>query len=196
VEPTLQAWGEDVVGVIIMGGTNDALANINPSSRKLIRLYNPFLPDLPALDQYPRILKELVAAIYAHSSPFLQIVVMTPPLLGEDPDAPENEAIDAICDSIRELVRKSTMPSSSRERRASSSASGAQDDGRIETVNADGTPLVVKEPAAAQGEQRPGRASQASHHHQHHQHYHYYHHPQPHRHRRLHVIDWNRRMRK
>ncbi len=225
VEPTLQAFGDDVVGCILMAGTNDALANINPSSRKLIWCYNPppFLPDLPPLSAYPRILEELVATLYAHSSPFLQIVVLTPPLLGEDPAAPENAAIDQICEAIRGMVHKFTRgqgrgrgrgvsssgsssvgggSSADSERRASSSSSSSsalasqrlRENKRVEAVHADGTSLVAAVTgavAAAAAEQQQLSSAGVGHHHQHqHQHQH------QHGHRRLHVIDWNRRMRK
>lgn len=207
VEPTLAAHGPDVVGVIVMGGTNDALANLNPSSRKLIRVYNPHLPRLPPLVDFSRILEELVAAVHAHCSPFLHILVMTPPLLGEDPDALENEAIDQVCDAIRNIVRKLTKkPRSStsgggtstgsggggRERRASSSASGLREDGRIESVTVavtvDGAPLAMEQDRhphchhAPHTHRRRDRSHSRDRRHQHH--------------RRLHVIDWNRHMRR
>jgi hypothetical protein len=43
VEPVLRRQ-QDVVGVIVMGGTNDCLANLNASTRRLIAVHNPFLP--------------------------------------------------------------------------------------------------------------------------------------------------------
>lgn len=43
VQPTLKHYGDDIVGVVVLGGTNDVLANLNPSTRNLIRCYNPFL---------------------------------------------------------------------------------------------------------------------------------------------------------
>lgn len=33
----------DVVGVLLLGGTNDCLASLSPSATTLIRVYNPWL---------------------------------------------------------------------------------------------------------------------------------------------------------
>lgn len=107
--PLLQAFGGDVVGVVILGGTNDCLANLNASTRALIRLYNPFLRELPLLSEYTKILHDLLGTIYAHEvSSYIDICCVTPPMIAECPDSLENKLVDSVCDEIRATVRRIT----------------------------------------------------------------------------------------
>ncbi|GAB5029674.1 gdsl-like partial [Nannochloropsis oceanica] len=105
----LKTYGGDIVGVIILGGTNDCLANLNSSTRTLIRLYNPFLKELPPLTEYTKTLHKLLAMIYSHSaSSYIDICCVTPPIIAEFPSSPENVVVDSLCEAIRKTVRDFT----------------------------------------------------------------------------------------
>ena len=131
----LKTYGGDVVGVIILGGTNDCLANLNASTRTLIRLYNPFLKELPPLTEYTKTLHKLLATIYSHStSSYIDICCVTPPMIAEFPDSPENVVMDSLCEAIRKTVRDFTHSKNERVRSRGGSDSLVSSAGIVESA--------------------------------------------------------------
>jgi len=216
--PLLKTHGGDVVGVIIMGGTNDCLANLNASTRTLIRLYNPFLKEIPPLTEYTNILHALLATIYAHSaSPYIDICCVTPPMIAEFPGSPENVVVDSLCDAIRDTVRDFTHNKRDRARtRGSCSSMGSSTDGIGAAGSGGGSCSTITGDAQdgkaheQQQQQQPPPRHPPTHHPSHHpQHRHCssissssssssssskHHHPKLRR--RLHCIDFNARMKR
>ena len=165
--PFLKTHGGDVVGVIIMGGTNDCLANLNASTRTLIRLYNPFLKELPPLTEYTKILHAVLATIYAHSaSSYIDICCVTPPMIAEFPGSPENVVVDSLCEAIRETVRDFTRSKKENTRtRGSCSSVGISTDG-VGTVGSAGG-LSSSSTTGESVEAQDGKAHEQQEQHQH-----------------------------
>ena len=200
LEPALKAYNELVVGVIVLGGTNDVLANLNGSTHALIQVFNPFLRELPPLAEYPTILRKMLATIYAHkASPFIDICVITPPMVGEIPDSTENLVVDSVCDVIRTTVREFTTKKEEegahqhkapQESRGTSMTSGQLADALHEDAGSDAIHHETDNKSYASQQHRPRSP----------------HHPGPHPprktkkpprvRRRLHCVDFNARMKK
>jgi len=93
--------------VVLQIGTNDVLASLDPDMAARYRRVKG-LPVAPSLDFYRRSLAAIVDRLRAETR--ARVVILTLPLLGEDPDSAFNARVQAYNAVIRETAAAKGVP--------------------------------------------------------------------------------------